>query len=150
MKNTLKKLTVLLVLTTLIASCAKDPTIVGKWKLKKINFENQMVANMLMGYTQQAVGKVIEFKADGTVASEGNESQDVDGQIRYAVDGTNINFTVDVDMTVDSVAIDTTMDISGTYELPDKSTLKMRLGFPLPENQGNLKEIFFNIEAERQ
>ena len=144
------KKAVLLILTFVMASCAKDPTIVGRWKVKKINIENQMLANMMMGYTQQAIGKTFEFNADGTVTSEGNESENVNGQMHYTVDGNNISIDLDVDMTMDSLSIDTTMNISGTYELPDKTSMKMKLAIELPESHSNLMLIKFSIEAERQ
>lgn len=140
---------VLLALLLIIASCSKEPQLVGKWKLKKFNFENTQISNIMMGYTQQAIGQEFELKADGTV-SAGTAPENVNGQMRYVTDGTNIDFIMDMKMTVDTIDIDTTITVSGTYELPDKSTLKMNLGVALPANPANLKELKFNIEAERQ
>lgn len=150
MKKTLRILTIVFAVAVAIASCSKEPQLVGKWKLTKLNIENQQIAAMLMGYTQQAIGQEFEFKADGTVAVDGAVSENVEGQMRYVADGTNIDFILDVDMTVDTIAIDTTITVSGTYELPDETALKMKLGLPLPENQMNLRELKFSIEAERQ
>ena len=136
-------------LLLIIASCSKEPQLVGKWKLKKFNFENPQISNIMMGYTQQAIGEEFELKADGTVATE-TVPENVNGQMRYVADGTNIDFIMDVKMTMDTIAIDTTITVSGTYELPDKSTMKMNLGVAMPENQANIKELKFSIEAERQ
>lgn len=150
MRKTFRVLAIIFAVAVIIASCGKEPQLTGKWKLTKINIENQQIAALLMGYTQQAIGQEFEFKADGTVAIDGEVSENVDGQMRYVADGANIDFILDVDMTVDTIDIDTTITISGTYELPDQTTLKMKLGLPLPENQMNLRELKFSLEAERQ
>lgn len=150
MKKAIRILTLVFAVAVVIASCSKEPQLIGKWKLTKVSFDNQQIAALVMGYTQQAIGQEFEFKADGTVAFDGETSENVDGQMRYVADGTNIDFILDVDMTMDTIAIDTTITISGTYELPDKTTMKMKLGLPLPENQMGLKELKFSIEAERQ
>lgn len=150
MKKTPRILTVVFAVAVVIASCSKEPQLVGKWKLTKLNIENQAIASMMMGYTQQMIGQEFEFKADGTVAFDGTVSEDVNGQMSYVADGANIDFSMDIEMTMDTIAIDTTITFNGTYELPDMSTLKMKLGVPLPENQMNLKELKFSIEAERQ
>lgn len=151
MKKTFRILIVLVALTTMIVSCAKEPTIVGRWKVKKVRIENQLVANMMMGYTQQAEGRIFEFKPDGTVTADDAEVDGASGEMRYAISGeNNITLTIDMKVDMDTIAIDTTITMSGTYELPDKTTLKMGLSLPLQQNKDRLKEIWFNIEAERQ
>lgn len=161
MKSKFKLLVILFVTTIFFISCGKEPQIIGKWKLAKITFENQMMATMMEEYTQQAEGEVFEFNADGTVTAEVTETDDVevDGSLRYALDGNNITFTLDLD----DLPIDSTMtqeeieiiqqllqfELKGTYELPSKSKLKLRLGFLLPNNQMQLNEIKFTIDADR-
>ena len=162
MKKTLRILTIVFAVAVAIASCSKEPQLVGKWKLTKLNIENQQIAAMLMGYTQQAIGQEFEFKADGTVTSDAANDTlaQSDATLHYTLDGNNITFTADLG----SLASDTTLTpeqmaiiqqydnrpVTGTYELPDDTKLKMSLGIPLPENQMGLTELKLSIEAERQ
>lgn len=164
--NIMKKVTKLLVtvfaLAVIFCSCQKEPQLIGRWKLTNLTFENQMISSMMMGYTQQAVGEVFEFKADGTMISESaeiNAGVEVDGNVHYSLDGNNITITVDSDIVTDTTMTQEEIeiiqqykhfDINGTYELPDKSKLKMKLGFPMPDNPMHLTEIKFAIEADRQ
>ena len=147
MKKVTKILVALFAVALIFASCNKEPQIVGRWKISKITFENPMVAAMMMEFTQQVVGEVIEFNADGTVTADVLETEEAEteGALLYSLDGNIITFTADMPS-------DTTVNftLSGTYEILDKTKLKLNLNFPLPENDMNMTELKFIIEADRQ
>lgn len=147
MKKVTKFLVALFAVAVIFASCNKESQIVGRWKISKITFENPMVAAMMTEFTQQVVGEVIEFKADGTVTADAVETEvsESEGNLLYSIDGNNITFTADMpsDTTVN-------FDLGGTYEILDKTKLKLNLGLGLPENELNMTELKFVVEADRE
>jgi hypothetical protein len=161
MKSKLKLLAILFVTSIFFISCSKEPQIIGKWKLSKIAFENQMIAALMTNFSQQIVGQVVEFRTDGTMTADVFEndtvsSNEYEGSLRYTLDGNNITLTLDEDALPSDTSILEIIQqyddfaMTGTFELPDKNKLKMSLGLPFPENELNMREIKFTIEADRQ